>query len=363
MVARQLYHPYGTTRYSEGTLATDFGFTGQRKDSYTQLVFMHARYYHPALGRFVSADTIVPDPGNPQAHNRYAYVAGNPLKHIDPSGHGWFTDQLIALGQRSEVAKGMLVSVAEAAQSISDPGRSPSMEAVRQNIGGGLKSWGDVARSAGAVVDYTGSAIAEGRGGDAARGAGGLARMSATMATVPFRAQWELAKGIVTSPIRACQNAWEFGTAAREYAAGERSGWDVAYHGLVLTGDLISLGGALNSRLNSEVAQVTRTGQQWQGRFPTQSSSEFLYRPDAGQTIGHFARYDSAGSAMYRVDIVGAADVGVPTPHLQAAKWNMNPATGITHFNGWANAVAYSLGHWPIFAYSPVFLPVSERSD
>ena len=31
-------------------------------------------------------DTIVPEPGNPQALNRYAYVFNNPLKYTDPSG-------------------------------------------------------------------------------------------------------------------------------------------------------------------------------------------------------------------------------------------------------------------------------------
>jgi RHS repeat-associated protein len=87
VVARQLYHPYGTTRYTEGTLPTDFGFTGQRKDSSTGLVFMRARYYHPALGRWASADTIVPDPANPQSFNRYSYVENNPVKYRDPSGH------------------------------------------------------------------------------------------------------------------------------------------------------------------------------------------------------------------------------------------------------------------------------------
>jgi RHS repeat-associated protein len=46
-----------------------------------------ARFYDPALGRFVSADSIVPEPGNPQALNRYAYVLGNPLRYVDPSGH------------------------------------------------------------------------------------------------------------------------------------------------------------------------------------------------------------------------------------------------------------------------------------
>jgi RHS repeat-associated protein len=87
VVARQLYHPFGTVRWSEGTLPTDFGFTGQRHDG-TGLIFMHARYYHPLVGRFISADTIVPSPGNPQDFNRYSYVRNNPLIYTDPSGHG-----------------------------------------------------------------------------------------------------------------------------------------------------------------------------------------------------------------------------------------------------------------------------------
>ena len=86
-VSRVLYYPYGTERYSEGTLPTDFGFTGQRRDGSTRLVFMHARYYHARLGRFISADSIVPEPGNPQSFNRYSYVLGNPLRYTDPTGY------------------------------------------------------------------------------------------------------------------------------------------------------------------------------------------------------------------------------------------------------------------------------------
>ena len=41
----------------------------------------------PNLGRFASADTIVPDPTNPQQFNRFAYVLNNPIRLIDPSGH------------------------------------------------------------------------------------------------------------------------------------------------------------------------------------------------------------------------------------------------------------------------------------
>jgi hypothetical protein len=35
----------------------------------------------------VQADTIVPEPGNPQALNRYSYVYNNPLRYVDPSGY------------------------------------------------------------------------------------------------------------------------------------------------------------------------------------------------------------------------------------------------------------------------------------
>ncbi len=46
-----------------------------------------ARYYDATIGRFISPDTIVPNPANPQSLNRYSYCYNNPLKYIDPSGH------------------------------------------------------------------------------------------------------------------------------------------------------------------------------------------------------------------------------------------------------------------------------------
>jgi RHS repeat-associated protein len=84
-VARVLYYPYGETRYEEGTLPTDYQFTGQRKEGFG-LYDYRARFYDASLGRFISADTIVPDLSS-QSHNRYMYVNGNPLKYVDPSGH------------------------------------------------------------------------------------------------------------------------------------------------------------------------------------------------------------------------------------------------------------------------------------
>ena len=48
---------------------------------------MGARYYLPNTNRFLTPDTIVPDPKNPQSLNRYSYVNNNPINFSDPSGH------------------------------------------------------------------------------------------------------------------------------------------------------------------------------------------------------------------------------------------------------------------------------------
>lgn len=86
------YYPYGAKRNATGTeLATPYRFTGQREEGTIGLYFYNARWYDAALARFAQADTIVPEPGNPQALNRYAYTLNNPVKYTDPSGH--WTDE------------------------------------------------------------------------------------------------------------------------------------------------------------------------------------------------------------------------------------------------------------------------------
>ncbi|MGB4976087.1 MAG: RHS repeat-associated core domain-containing protein, partial [Anaerolineae bacterium] len=83
------YMPYGAPRYTAGTTPTSYNFTGQRKDSSSGLLFYNARWYDPAVGRFLQADTIVPGAGDPQALNRYSYTRNNALRYNDPTGH-WF---------------------------------------------------------------------------------------------------------------------------------------------------------------------------------------------------------------------------------------------------------------------------------
>jgi RHS repeat-associated protein len=85
------YLPYGATlfrkAYEGGVWTSVYRFTGQEYDTEFELYNYNARLYDPVLGRFITADTIVPDWTNPQSLNRYAYVLNNPLRYVDPTGH------------------------------------------------------------------------------------------------------------------------------------------------------------------------------------------------------------------------------------------------------------------------------------
>ncbi|MBM4460525.1 MAG: hypothetical protein FJ011_22670, partial [Chloroflexi bacterium] len=89
--SRNFYYPYGGNRNGAFSGLTTKRFTGQYHESGLPggegLYYYSARWYDARLARFVSADTIVPNPGNPQTLNRYSYVLGNPLRYNDPTGH------------------------------------------------------------------------------------------------------------------------------------------------------------------------------------------------------------------------------------------------------------------------------------
>jgi RHS repeat-associated protein len=88
------YMPYGTRARNEVTTSpghqvTSYLFTGKELDS-TGLYYYGARYYDPDIGRFITADTIVQSPYDPQSLNRYSYCRNNPINYIDPTGHNWW---------------------------------------------------------------------------------------------------------------------------------------------------------------------------------------------------------------------------------------------------------------------------------
>ncbi|RMG91888.1 MAG: hypothetical protein D6706_17755 [Chloroflexi bacterium] len=82
------YLPFGGYRAgSSPNPITSHAYTSQRENMEIGLYYYNARYYAPTLARFLSADTLVPDPANPQSFNRYSYVFNRPTNYSDPSGN------------------------------------------------------------------------------------------------------------------------------------------------------------------------------------------------------------------------------------------------------------------------------------
>ncbi|MFH2102920.1 MAG: RHS repeat-associated core domain-containing protein, partial [Chloroflexota bacterium] len=79
------YSPYGETLGSQGAAATPYGFTGEWSDP-SGLVYLRARYFSPAQGRFTTRDTWEGNPSQPLTYNLWGYANNNPVMNTDPSG-------------------------------------------------------------------------------------------------------------------------------------------------------------------------------------------------------------------------------------------------------------------------------------
>ena len=99
---RLAYAAFGEELENSGSgEAPTYSYTGKERDS-SGLMYYGARYYDPALSRFITADTVY-DAG-PQGLNRYSYALNNPIRYNDPSGHmvAWTqenVDNIIAANQ------------------------------------------------------------------------------------------------------------------------------------------------------------------------------------------------------------------------------------------------------------------------
>jgi RHS repeat-associated protein len=88
------------------------GIVSENKD---YLDYMHARYYNPMLGRFLSADPQIDTAKNiaaPQRWNRYAYVLNSPVSFVDLDGRDLvivydFSGSGLTWRQQSEVMQGV----------------------------------------------------------------------------------------------------------------------------------------------------------------------------------------------------------------------------------------------------------------
>ncbi|MGB3904459.1 MAG: RHS repeat-associated core domain-containing protein [Anaerolineae bacterium] len=83
------YDPFGVP-LSSGSVANPYRYTGDAWDAEVELLYLRARYYQPATGRFVTKDPWPGDIRAPGTLNAYTYVQNNATSYVDPTGlDGW----------------------------------------------------------------------------------------------------------------------------------------------------------------------------------------------------------------------------------------------------------------------------------
>ncbi len=78
VVQRYDYDPFGQVVAAEGEWASPLQYTGEQWDVDAGLLYLRARWYDPATGRFLTRD---PYPGLavlPATQHSYVYVGNNP---------------------------------------------------------------------------------------------------------------------------------------------------------------------------------------------------------------------------------------------------------------------------------------------
>ncbi len=77
--------PFGVPTQTQGSSAQPFQFTVQQRGG-NGLIYLRARYYDPAIGRFLSRDRRAGALHQSISLDRYIYAGDNPTSDVDPSG-------------------------------------------------------------------------------------------------------------------------------------------------------------------------------------------------------------------------------------------------------------------------------------
>ena len=88
VVATYDYDPYGKVITSTGSMAetNPLRYRGYYYDTESGLYYLQSRYYDPAIGRFINADSYSSTGQGILGHNMFAYCGNNPISNVDVSG-------------------------------------------------------------------------------------------------------------------------------------------------------------------------------------------------------------------------------------------------------------------------------------
>ena len=95
------YDAYGNLIQQVDSEENSYLFAGEQRDFETGLDYLRARYYDPAIGRFISADAYDGSLNDPMSLHDYQYAHANPVVNIDPSGYFTLKETLESLAFHS----------------------------------------------------------------------------------------------------------------------------------------------------------------------------------------------------------------------------------------------------------------------
>lgn len=81
------YDSFGNEVKPDGKDENPFRYCGEYYDKETEEIYLRARYYQPAVGRFLTRDTYTGEEDEPLRLHLYTYCENDGINCIDPSGH------------------------------------------------------------------------------------------------------------------------------------------------------------------------------------------------------------------------------------------------------------------------------------
>ncbi|CAN5598268.1 hypothetical protein BH20CHL7_BH20CHL7_07190 [soil metagenome] len=104
------YGAFGETTSTTGSSVPDFRYQGNWFDTTTSLSWIITRWYAPSLGRFISEDTLLGRPVEPDSRHLYAYAEGEPIGRWDPDGRASVSGTFINPGRlRGQIEIGLFI--------------------------------------------------------------------------------------------------------------------------------------------------------------------------------------------------------------------------------------------------------------
>ena len=319
-----------------------FYLGGQRLDP-GGLYHMGARYQDPILGQFTQPDpSDDPDPATPQTLNRYAYVYNNPVQLIDPSGyegHSGDENENNHAGGSPGMASNNIGGTPSMSESAAAAGY-PNYSSMINGFGFGVhySKPGPINGTFGARLSALASMEA---------GAFGFEHFSLEYPSVAlFGVRHRRVATVATTPLEFIDPRARLDPAFGAW--NHAQAWAFAQQ-------------FQKTQLGSLAqAEVTRRGKMRGNPRARGPHTQFKIDPQTGQVRNYQGFYRNPRTGKFepgiRVDRVGAAHRGVPTPHMHVPGVREAIPLGPEHLSPQARVGRAAAGAGCFVAGTPVVM-------